>query len=50
MAGTDPAKALAAAMLNEQMLPVLEEYLISQGIAATDPKTKDEFKVHHRVF
>lgn len=44
VAGTDPGKAMVAAMLNEQMLPVLEEYLESQGITATDPETKAEFK------
>jgi filamentous hemagglutinin len=44
VAGTDPAKAVVAAMLNEQMLPVLDEYLRSQGITPGDPKTKDEYK------
>lgn len=44
VAGTDAGSAVMAAMLNEQMLPVLEEYLYSQGITATDPNTKTEFK------
>ncbi|WP_332743867.1 hypothetical protein, partial [Hydrogenophaga sp.] len=44
VAGTDPAKAVVAAMLNEQMLPVLEEYLNSQGITPDDPRTEQDFK------
>jgi hypothetical protein len=44
VAGTDPAKAMVAAMLNEQMLPVLENYLISQGITLTNDATRAEFK------
>jgi len=44
VAGTDPGKAMVAAMLNEQMLPVLENYLISQGITPDNPKTEQDFK------
>jgi hypothetical protein len=44
VAGTDPSQAVIAAMLNEQLIPVMEEYLKSQGITATDPETKAEFK------
>ncbi|HSX91481.1 MAG TPA: TNT domain-containing protein [Hydrogenophaga sp.] len=40
VAGTDPAKAMTAAMLNEQLTPVLAEYLQGQGL---DPKSA-EFK------